>query len=163
MDYNALWAEIQANPACAPYIHTNDMPKIGWAEAMAKDQAIADMLSAGRTRIVSMEVGDGSISLALGIPAGPVFLYQLEQVASLVLDAYATAEQIAEVAVARQVWRSLAKAGLDIGNPGVRAGLDLFVGQLLTQDQADTIKALAEVSETVTAADVSRAVRGPRG
>lgn len=162
MDYNALWSEIQANSACAPFVHTNEMPKISGPEVAIKDQAIADILSAGRTQIVSKEVGDGAISLALGVPAGPVFLYQLEQIAASTPDQNAPPEQITRIAIARQAWRSLIKGGFDVGNPGVRAGLDLFVGDLLTQSEADAIKALAEVPEIITAADVSRAVRGPR-
>lgn len=163
MDYRALQTEILTGPLaaeCAPHVVTNDMGKV--PDYMAKDQAIADILSAGRAPlIVKREVGDGAISLALGPVAGPVFLYKLRRIAATVLPDSATDDQIAPVAVAQQAIASLAKTGFDVGDPTVRAGLDMFVGQLLTPEQATAIKALAEVPEVITAADVSRALRGP--
>lgn len=161
MDYNALWAEIQANPACAPHI-VPSLPKVSAEVANAGDQAIADILNVGRKKIVSREVGDGVISIALGMPAGPVFLYQLETLAGTLPAVDATPEQIATFCVARQAWRSVSKAAFDVGSPSVRAGVQMFVGVLLTQAQADAILALAEVPDALTAADISRAVRGPR-
>lgn len=145
---------------CAPYVVTNDMPKD--PDYMTKDQAIADILNAGREpKIVSKEIGDGAVSLALGVPAGPVFLLQLETVAATLVTPATTAEELAQIAVARQAWRSLNKGALDVGNASVRAGLDMFVGFLLTAEDCVAIKALAEVPDIVTAADVSRALRGP--
>lgn len=143
---------------CAPFVVTNDMPKDpGY---MAKDQAIADILSAGRApKIIKREVGDGLISLALGVPAGPVFLMQLEMLSNMAVTQETPPEQMAQIAVARQAWRSLNRSGFDVGDMTVRAGLDMFVGSLLTADQADSIKALAEAPDVVTAADVSRALR----
>ena len=161
MDYNALWAEIQANPACAPYI-TPSEPKVAADVARANDQAIADILNVDRTKLVSMEIGDGAISLALGVPAGPLFLYKLRKLADTVLADDATDETIAPVAIAQQVVRSLAKTGLDVGDAAVRSGLSLFEGTLLTAEQVATIKALAEVEDPLTADVISRAVRGPR-
>lgn len=156
-----LWTLIQTTPACAPHI-VPSQPKVDPAIARAGDQAIAELLSAGRTRIAPTEVGDGAIAIALGIPAGPIFLYRLESAANTVLTPDAPPEQIALVAVARQAWRSVTKASLDVGNATVRAALDSFVGSLLTQEQADAIKALAESPDVITAEQVSRAVRGPR-
>lgn len=157
-----LWAEIQANPDCAPHI-VPSLPKVDAATARAGDQAIADILSASRVRIEPREVGDGAISLALGVPAGPIFMWQLELLATTPPASDADPATIAQFAVARQAWRSVSKAALDVGNAEVRSGLDMFVGTLLTQEQADAIKALAEVPDVITIADVSRAVRGPRG
>ena len=143
---------------CAPFVITNDMPKD--PDYMTKDQAIADILNQGRApKIVSKLLGDGDIALELGIPAGPAFLLQLETVAGSGPTQDTPPEQIAQIAVARQAWRSLCKSGLDAGLPSVRAALDLFVGTLLTQEQAGAVKALAEVPDVVTAADVSRALR----
>lgn len=163
MNYIALQAEIMSGPKsaeCAPFVITNDMPKD--PDYKAKDQAIADLLNANRTpKIVNREIGDGAVSLALGVPAGPVFLLELETVANTTPTREATTDEVAIVAVARQAWRSLNKGAFDVGLPSVRAGLDLFVGTLLTDDQASAIKALAEVPDVVTAADVSRALRGP--
>lgn len=159
MDYAALRAEILARPDCAPLAVTPDMPKD--AAAPAKDRQIAALLSAGRARVDSRLVGDGEVSLALGIPAGPVFLYQLEQSAKTQPASDATAEQIAQHAVARQAWRSLEKAALDVGRAEVRAALDMFVGVLLTAEQAEAVKGLAMQPDIVTAEQVSRALRGP--
>ena len=145
---------------CAPHVVTNDMPKD--PDYMTKDQAIADLLNAGHApKIIKLEVGDGLISLALGVPAGPVFLMQLEMLANQAVTLETPAEQMAQIAVARQAWRSLNRAGFDVGDATVRAGLDMFVGSLLTADQATAIKALAETPDVVTAAEVSRALRGP--
>ena len=143
---------------CAPYVVTNDMPKD--PDYMAKDQVIADILNAGRApKIIKREVGDGLISLALGVPAGPVFLMQLEMLSNMPVTQETPLEQMAQIAVARQAWRSLIKGGFDVGDMTVRAGLDMFVGSLLTAEQASAIKELAETPDVVTAADVSIALR----
>lgn len=147
---------------CAPFVNDGSDPARK-AAAPADDAAIAALLSEGRTRIVSQEVGDGAVAIALGIPGGPVFLYQLELAAETVPGASATDEQIAQHAIARQAWRSLQKAALDIGNPVVRSAIDAMVGTLLTAEQASAVKALAEIPDPVTVADVSLAMRGPWG
>lgn len=158
---SALRDEILTGPKaadCAPYVVTNDMPKD--LDYMAKDQSIADILNQGRApKIIKREVGDGLISLALGVPAGPVFLMQLEMLSNMPVTQDTPLEQMAQIAVARQAWRSLIKGGFDVGDMTVRAGLDMFVGSLLTAEQASAIKALAESPDIVTAADVSRALR----
>lgn len=161
MDYTALWAEIQDSPECAPHIVPSS-PKNDEA-AKVGDAAIAAILSAGRTRIEpSKMLNDGEVAVALGIPGGPVFLYSLEQAAETAPPEGATQDDVVAHAVARQAWRSLLKGQFNIGNVAVRAAIDSMVGRLLTAEQAVTIKALAEVPERVSAADVSRAVRGPR-
>ena len=145
---------------CAPYVVTNDMPKD--PDYRTKDQAIADLLNDGRApKIAKREVGDGVISIALGVPAGPVFLMQLEMLSNMAVTEQTPQEQLAQIAVARQAWRSLNRSGFDVGDATVRAGLDMFVGSLLTAEDCVAIKALAEVPDIVTAADVSRALRGP--
>lgn len=159
MDYAALRAEILSRPDCVPYAVTPNMPKD--PDYAAKDRAIAQLISAGRTRIASRLVGDGEVSLALDIPAGPLFLYQLELAATTAPAPDATPEQIAQHAVARQAWRSLEKGALDVGRADVRAALDAFVGVLLTAQQCEQIKALALVDDPITADQVSRALRGP--
>ena len=147
---------------CAPFVNDGSDPARK-ASAPADDAAIAEILSEGRTRIVSREIGDGAVAIALGIPGGPVFLYQLEMAAETSPGASATDEQVAQHAIARQAWRSLQKASLDIGNAVVRAGIDSMVGTLLTADQAAAVKELAEVPDIVSVADVSLAMRGPWG
>ena len=132
----------------------------GFNLANRDDGAIADALSQGRTKVVSREVGDGAIALALGTQAGPLFLYKLKKLAATVLPDNATDAQIIPVAVAQQAVESLAKVGFDVGNPDVRAGLSMFEGTLLTSEQIEAIKALAVVEEVITAQDVAKALEG---
>lgn len=161
MDYLALWAEIQARPECTPHI-VPSQPKAEDAVAAAGDQAIADIINVGRVRIASREVGEGTVSNALGVPDGPIFILRLRSMALAALPEGATPEQIMQKALVEQAWRLLDKACLDVGLPSVRGSIGLFVPALLTQDQAAAILALAEIPDPVTASDVSRAVRGPR-
>lgn len=158
-DYAALRAEILARPDCAPLAVTPDMPKD--PTAAAKDRQIADLISTGRTRVASRLIGDGEVSLALGMPAGPLFLLGLEQAATTPPAPDAAAQQVEHHAIARQAWRSLEKGALDVGRADVHAAIDAMVGVLLNADQADKIKALAQVEDRISAADVSRALRGP--
>ena len=132
----------------------------GFNLANRDDGAIADALSQGRTKIVSREVGDGAIALALGTQAGPLFLYKLKKLAATVLHDNATDAQIIPVAVAQQAVESLAKVGFDIGNPDVRAGLSMFEGTLLAPEQIEAIKSLAVVPDVITAQDVAKALEG---
>lgn len=122
--------------------------------------AIADALSAGRTKLVSREVGDGAIALALGTPAGPIFMLQLEQIANTPVTEATPPELVAQIAVARQAWRSINRVGFDVGNQGVRDGIDAMVGTLLTAEQAESIKALAVVPDPVSSQDVTKALEG---
>ena len=161
MDYDSLWAEIQAIPACIPHI-VPSFPNADEA-AQAGDATIAAILSAGRTRVEpSKLVNDGEVAVALGIPGGPVFIYSLEQAAETAPGEGGSPEDVVAHAVARQAWRSLLKGQFNIGDASVRAAIDSMIGRLLTAEQAVTIKALAEVPAPVSASDVSRAVRGPR-
>ena len=132
----------------------------GFDLANRDDGAIAAALSQGRTKVVSREVGDGAIALALGTQAGPLFLYKLKKLAATVLPDDATDAQIIPVAVAQQAVESLAKVGFDVGNPDVRSGLSMFEGTLLTSEQIEAIKALAVVPDVITAQDVAKALEG---
>ena len=132
----------------------------GFDLANRDDGAIAAALSQGRTKVVSREVGDGAIALALGTQAGPLFLYKLKKLAATVLPDDATDAQIIPVAIAQQAVESLAKVGFDVGNPDVRAGLSMFEGTLLTPEQIEAIKALAVVPDVITAQDVAKALEG---
>jgi hypothetical protein len=165
MDLRSLQAEILSGPKsseCKPYVNDGSDPSRK-ASAPSDDQAIAALLSAGRTKIASRQIDDRDVAIALGIPGGPVFLYQLEQAALSAPGPDATAQQIALCAIARQAWRSITRGTFEVGNPVVRDAVDSMVGVLLTADQSAAIKALAEVPEQVSAADVSRAMRGPWG
>ena len=145
---------------CAPFVVTNDMPKdpLGYK----KDQKIADILNEGRAKkVVHLEVGDGAICVALGSPEGPLFIYRLRQLAATPITDESPNDLIIQVAVADQAVRSLNKVGLDVGDPLIRTGLHAFIGTLLTLEQVNAIKALAEVDDVITAGEVSRALRGP--
>ena len=160
MDYRALQTEILGSAECAPFVVTNEMPKD--PEYAAKDAAIAELISAARPKVVTPHMsGSGEVSLALGVPAGQLFMFKLKRLAETVLPDEATDEQIAPVAIAQQVVDSLINSTLDLGNAEVRAGMELFNGLLLTTEQITTLKALAETQSTVSASDVSRALRGP--
>jgi hypothetical protein len=162
--YANLSAEIYNGPLsseCFEYVHDNIMPKIDAQAALAKDTAIAEILSRDRKKIVSTKVGDGAISLALGMPDGPVFLYNLRRIANTVLHPEAIMEEVIPVAIAQQVVASLSKGEFDVGDPSVRAGIDMFVDVLLTAEQASLIKALAEVPDVITHQQVGKAIRGP--
>ena len=132
----------------------------GFDLANRGDGAIAAALSQGRTKVVSREVGDGAIALALGTQAGPLFLYKLKKLAATVLPDDATDAQIIPVAIAQQAVESLAKVGFDVGNPDVRSGLSMFEGTLLPPEQIEAIKALAVVPDVITAQDVAKALEG---
>ena len=163
MDYRALQTEILSGPqaaACAPYVNDGSDPARK-ATAPADDRAIAEILSAGRMRVGERTISDGDGSIALGIPDGPLFLYQLEQAASAPADA--TPEALVVHAVAKQAWRSIQRGDFQIGNATVRSAIDAMVGTLLTTAQAAAIKAMAETPDGVSPADVSRAQRGPWG
>lgn len=149
MDYNALWAEIQANPACAPHIYTNDLPKLPGAEVVLKDQAIADIISIGRKKIVHTPIGPGTI-MAVMKPNGGAFLNTLEAMAS-------------SDANVKWVMILINRGVYDIGNPAAQELMAKFC--IDHPEMADSIAALMKIPEQddpVTAADVSRAVRGPR-
>ena len=120
---------------------------------------LAALVNSGLTKISNKEIGDGALSLALGPVDGPVFMYKLRKIAATDLPIDATPEQIVPVAIAQQAVASLAKQGFDVGDAGVRAGIDMMVGVLLTQAQADTIKELAEVPYSVTWEQVRAAVQ----
>lgn len=122
--------------------------------------AIANALSAGRTKVISREVGDGAIALALGTPAGPIFMLKLDNIANTPVTEATPPELVAQIAVARQAWRSINRVGFDVGDPGVRAGIDAMVGVLLTAEQAEAIKALAVVPDPVAPVDVQRVIDG---
>ena len=68
MEYDALWAEIQASPACAPHI----VPSFPKADEAARigDAAIAAILSDGRVRIDPLKMlSDGEVAVALDMDA----------------------------------------------------------------------------------------------
>lgn len=162
MDYIALWGQIQANPDCGPYI-TPSTPKVAPDIAQVNDQAIADILNS--------------------VPGGVV--YSELSAAKFTTWAVITGMRavIQDIAVDTQSpLRSSALAMIDVmqGNvpvidfrdAGLRAVIDAWVDAgmcpapardaLLLMCSREAGWAEYALGRSVTAADVSRAVRGPR-
>ena len=141
---------------CSPHVHTNDMPKIPASEALAKDSAIAAILSEGRKEVRSLMISErGILSRYSGGPvAADAVLAKLEAVAN---------GEHALASLVRRVMRFLGTAdGIDIGDPATQAMIDALVAySLLTEDEGTKLKALALHDAPFTAAEVSNAVRGP--
>lgn len=119
MTHDEIRAAIAADPAL---------------QALVPDtQAIADALSAGRTRYVETQIGVGTIIEVLGL-----------SVANPVLDAiYASPEY-------RHVKQLLDQGRLRLDSEFVRGALQAMVPALLTQAQRDALVARAEVSDPVS-------------
>lgn len=151
-----LRAAILSGPhatACAPYVHSNDMPKITSAEAHAKDQAIADILN-----------DSGTYAASVSVPAW----------------------QAKKLLIKRGRWRAIVMAAADVQHPAIEAAyaavalaedarmdadfLDqaaapllaaLVAANLLSAGDRAALEALSRRASTITAAEVSKAVRGP--
>lgn len=147
---------------CAPHVHDNAAPKISGAEAFAKDQAIAGILNArDQTRIVSRRMTEADLLGDLGPETADALLAKL--------DACAATNGV----VARSLRALYSTTGLDIGHPQTLAALaQLVAAQIIEQSEFDALLALVTVpasqleasrgeSIQITAADVSRAIRGP--
>lgn len=155
MDYATLRSRIQVEPACAPHIVTNDMPKD--PDYLAKDQAIADILNApAGTRIAEHWVTAIGLMHELGAITAATILEKLEA---------ASATQ----PVLKWVMTALnSTKGINVGEQETFTMLDMFSGTILTADEVAQIKAPAQqvssiawdtVGRPVTAADVSIALR----
>lgn len=103
-------------------------------------EAIAAALSLGRVRLVPTEIGAGSVLETIGLSTG-----------NALLDAVAAAPDY------RHVKPLLEQGRLRIDSPLVRATLDGLVPAVLTQAQADALKALAEVADPMDELTVRRA------
>lgn len=155
MDYAALWSEIQSRPDCAPHV-VPSLPKVAAEVALAGDQAIADLLNAGRVRVGPRSLSERAILAEY--PDGPVaadaVLVKLEQ--------YAAGAHPLSSVLSRALRLLRDPEGLDFGTAATRQMLDaLATAGGITAAEAAALKALAEQPETLTAADISRAVRGP--
>lgn len=103
--------------------------------------AMAKVLSMGRKHLVYTEIGKGKIIGAIGLAA-----------ANNVLDVIDTVPDY------RHVKQLVENGWLDIGSPLARASIDAMVPAIITQAQADAIKALAEVDAPVSALDVAQTI-----
>lgn len=154
----ALQSAILANADCAQYAVTNDMPKVPGPEAVARDRAIAEIMSAGRTRLAPTRIGE--LGVLAKYPGGPV-------AADLVLgklEAYASAAAQYSRLVARAL-RGLASAdGLDFGDASTQAMLHVIDADgVIDATEAAALRGLALVPDPISPDQVSRALRGPWG
>jgi len=156
MDYTSLKLAILANQDCQPYIVTNDMPKD--LDYFSKDRAISDIFNApSGTRLVERFESAIGIMSALGAVTGATILEKLDQ---------------AKGSIPALKWAMLAMVdpqGINLGDPETQAMLDdLATANVITQAEADAVKALAiqssslayeTVGQPISAADVSIALR----
>ena len=105
--------------------------------------AIAAALSVGRTKLVTTAIGKGTILATLGRDAGNAFLD--------VIDNHPDFRHIKDIVAA-----SVFDMSLQVSQDGVQE----MVPAVLTQEQADALKALAVVPDTVTVQEVAAVVNG---
>lgn len=108
------------------------------------DGLIAASLSVGRKKLVTTEIGNGSILATIGIESG-----------NNLLDAIHSQPQF------RYVTPLIDQGRLDVASMLTRGSLDNLadVG-VITQAEADAVKALAEVDDPVSAQAVAKALEG---
>lgn len=146
MTPDAIRAAIAADPALQALAVAGNM------------QAIADALSAGRTRIAPHFASErGILERYPGGPlAGDALLAALEAFA-------ATADPMARI-VGRALRFLGTPEGLDIGSPATQGLIDaLHAGGVLTQAQRDGLRAMATVADPVPEWDVRCAVYADDG
>lgn len=128
----------------------------------ANTQAIADILSVGRKRVISRIVSARGV--ASDFPAGPLaaegVLMKLEGAAAQLSASAVTQEKVLGSLIARQL-KFLAGEGLDFGSVALRSMLDQFVAMgILTEGEVAGLKSLALVDDPVTHTQVGAALRG---
>lgn len=151
----ALQAAILASPQCAPYVHDNAAPRISGAEVYAKDAAIADILNAAGWGAASQPV--------------PVHLAK-------------------DLLIKRGRWRRIVQASANDAHPAVDAAFafvalaeddrlradflvasdarmlaELLAHELIGSADRGALEDLCRTPSALTAAEVSRALRGPWG
>lgn len=130
-------------------------PELQALATAGNTQAIADALSAGRTKLVSHFASErGVLERFPGGPvAGDVLLSKLEAFA-------ATAHPMASIV--KRALKFLAQAeGLDIGSPATQGLIDaLTAGGVITAAERDGLRAMATVAVVVTGKQVSDALDG---
>lgn len=107
------------------------------------DGTIAAALSVGRTRIIKTEIGKGSIISCLGLEVANDFLDAVDSLPDF-----------------RHAKYLLLTDKLDIGNTLTRSIVDSLVPGLLTSEQAEALKALAEISDPIASHEVTKALEG---
>jgi len=110
---------------------------------------LAAILSAERTKIVSKPIGYGTVLATLGPEAGGTFLNTLEELGNTT------------VPYLKWTLKTIANESFDLGEKATRDGIDgLAMAGILSAEGAAALKALAVVSDVVTAQDVQAALEG---
>jgi len=106
-------------------------------------QAIADALSVGRVKAIPTAIGKGTIIGVLGMTVGNAFLDVIDNVPDY-----------------RHI-KDVIRAGVfDVSLEASKFGIDAMVPAVIAQEQADSLKALGTVPDTVTAAQVASVMTG---
>lgn len=139
MTPSELAAAIRANPACTDAIAAKDCI------------AIASTMSEGRLRYQMHFIGFGAVMSALGAVRGAQVLDTLQAIAG-------------SNRVVSWAWALLERGTLDIGDHETQMQLDLLAqGAAITVDDAAKLKALAAVSDPISAVEVANAIFNPDG
>ncbi len=174
-ELRALQAQILDDPACKPYIITNDMPRVSGKDALEKDAAIAVILNAGRTKLISCMVTERGVRANLSIRDGALFIKTLRDLdsakevpewLSVALDKVGVhdSEKWAYFDTFQCGYSWLRADGLDVGDARVRKLLDLLgLGVPDLSDAVASLKDMGVEDDKVNAGHVSLALRGPWG
>lgn len=162
MDYNALWTLIENNAECAPHI-VPSTPKVSADTARAGDQAIANILNSAAGGTIY-----GVVTTAQLMTWGALTGMR----AAISDEAYNVASPLRSSALALLDVMQGSVEGIDFGDSQIMNMLDAWVlagkcssaNRSVLLEKCSRTVGLAEWSlgSPVTAADVSRAVRGPR-
>lgn len=155
-DYlRALQAAILASPDCKALVITNDMGKVPADEARQRDQAIADLMRAQ--------------GFAAGSRAVPAWQAKRQLIMrgkwrGIVLASKDDAHPAVNAAYAAVALADDARMDADFCDPTAAPLIGALVATgLLSDDDAQMLREMSATPSTVTAADVSRAMRGPWG
>lgn len=150
-----LQAAILASPACAKHVITNDAPKAPAAEARAADQAIADIMRAE---------GFGAGSRAVPAWQAKRQLIMRGKWRAIVQAAGNPEHPAVDAAYAAVALADDARMDADFCDPTATPLIGALVATgLLSDDDAQMLRDMSSTPSNVTAADVSRALRGPWG
>ena len=131
--------EILSRPDCADALARRDCGEL------------AALLSVGRTKVVDLNIGYGTVLEVLGAEAGSAFLDGLTALA-------ATSSPV------KWALKLLDRGELNIGSPATQAQLDaLAAGGVFPQVVADALKALALAPDVVTMQQVAEEMFNPDG
>lgn len=159
MNYQALRDEILTGPLAATLAPNVVLPSDPKQNAAPRDQIIADALNLeSGVRITEKFVNIPELMAQLGAMTAASILEKIE------------AASLSNIALKWAMISVKSDRGIDVGNTETRSMLDqLVLDSVLTQAEADSIKALAEqpssrsyesVGQPVTSRDVSVALRG---